>query len=323
MDIDTNQPPPTNNGVLTRAEGLWFEDCGLIIQAEKTLFRVSRDFLAFHSPVFKDMLALPTPKDAVLMDGCPFVMLPDTAEDITVFLKALIHYDFFEPYPAPTTLAILTGVLRMSHKYEVDALRKRGLAHISAAHPTTLSGYQALSCESPDWLANREPLGSSPTIITLARQLSIDWILPAAFYRLCERAIGNEVAHDSMDQQDQVNFMGGCRFLEGTGVSEVLEFLWPRAVLGCTSPELCSTSRSMTRRMAEEWRRRGRTFQALMPIEIWEDDNWDELSVCDPCLASMKREHQKALEAMWDSLPETFGLPAWAELEKTKRDALY
>lgn len=97
MDIDTPAAPASHptatSGGLTRAEGLWFEDCGLIIQAESTIFRVSRDFLAVHSPVFRDMLSLPTPKDADMMDGCPFVNLRDSAEDIAVFLKALVYYE--------------------------------------------------------------------------------------------------------------------------------------------------------------------------------------------------------------------------------------
>ncbi|KAJ7159637.1 hypothetical protein C8R46DRAFT_906332 [Mycena filopes] len=190
MDIGLqNGPASTDKDAgLNRAEGLWFEDCGLIIQAETTIFRVSRDFLAFHSPVFKDMLSLPPPTDADMMDGCPFVLLPDTAEDVAVFLKALIHYDFFEPYPAATTLSILTGVLRMSHKYEVDALRKRGLAHISALHPTTLSEYLSLEADTTSWVDKLYQEGGRSSIIILARQLSIDWILPVAFYRNCDSA---------------------------------------------------------------------------------------------------------------------------------------
>ena len=81
------------SGEVTRAEGLWFEDCGLIIQAENTIFRISRDFLAIQSPIFHDMLSLPAPGDADMRDGCPFVRLPDAAVDVTVFLKALIYHE--------------------------------------------------------------------------------------------------------------------------------------------------------------------------------------------------------------------------------------
>ncbi|KAJ7759884.1 hypothetical protein B0H16DRAFT_1532892 [Mycena metata] len=116
MGIETSSAATAN---LTHAEGLWFEDCGLIIQAETTLFRVSRDFLAMRSPVFADMLSMPTPKDAEMIEGCPFVRLPDAAQDITYFLKALIYSEFFEPWPAKASSPVVAGVLRMSHKYQV------------------------------------------------------------------------------------------------------------------------------------------------------------------------------------------------------------
>jgi hypothetical protein len=97
MDVDSSAPTAPESGTdesgLIRAEGLWFEDCGLIIRAGKTLFRISREYLALQSPVFKDMLSFPPPKDAEMMDGCPFVLLPDSAEDVTVFLKALMFYE--------------------------------------------------------------------------------------------------------------------------------------------------------------------------------------------------------------------------------------
>ncbi|KAF8178574.1 hypothetical protein K438DRAFT_1266022 [Mycena galopus ATCC 62051] len=44
------------------ADGLRFADGGLIIQAEMTLFRVYRNFLAMHSAVFRDMLIYSYPR---------------------------------------------------------------------------------------------------------------------------------------------------------------------------------------------------------------------------------------------------------------------
>lgn len=58
-----------------RAEGLWFEDCGLIIRAEDTIFRVSGAILAVQSTIFRDMLSLPTPENQETLDGCPQVFL--------------------------------------------------------------------------------------------------------------------------------------------------------------------------------------------------------------------------------------------------------
>ncbi|KAJ7645219.1 hypothetical protein DFH06DRAFT_595859 [Mycena polygramma] len=125
-----------NQQGLKRAEGLWFKDCGLIIQAESTLFRISRDFLALRFPIFRDVCAVPAPAAVEMMEGCPFVRLPDTAHDFDCFLRALVYSESFEPYPAKTTFPVLAGVLRMSHKYEVEPLRQRALTHFSSRYPT-------------------------------------------------------------------------------------------------------------------------------------------------------------------------------------------
>ncbi|KAJ7618313.1 hypothetical protein DFH06DRAFT_1483330 [Mycena polygramma] len=215
-----SNPDDGSNAALTRAEGLWFEDCGLIIQAEKTLCRISRDYLASQSPVFKDMLALPSPKEADRMDGCPFVFLPDNAEDVTVFLKALMFYDFFEPYPAPTTLPILFGTLRMSYKYEVDPLKKRALTHISSLHPTTLRGYETL--KTPWWFLCSLS-DSWPAICHLARQLHIDWILPMAFFRVSMFAQTDTILSSSMELCDKIRCINAALVLEKQCVPALLD----------------------------------------------------------------------------------------------------
>ncbi|KAJ6531182.1 hypothetical protein B0H19DRAFT_911807, partial [Mycena capillaripes] len=116
-----------------RCPDLWFADCGLIVRAGNLLFRISREMLAARSPVFADMLAFTQPDDAEKIDGCPVVDLPDAAEEVAVFFRALFNHDFFEPYPARTEYATVVGVLRLSNKYQVDSLRKRALIHLGSA----------------------------------------------------------------------------------------------------------------------------------------------------------------------------------------------
>ncbi|KAJ7876225.1 hypothetical protein B0H13DRAFT_2055784 [Mycena leptocephala] len=276
MDIDTSVTTPsdaTDRPGLTRAEGLWFADCGLIIQAESTLFRISRDFLAVHSPVFRDMLSLPPPKDTDMMDGCPFVLLPDRAEDVTVFLKALLYPDFFEPYPAPTTLSILTGILRMSHKYEVDTLRKRS------------------SCTSRPYIQ----------LPVIARELHIDWILPAAFYRVCDFTRDTDILSGPLELGDKLRCITGCRVLETAGVAKILEFLWsPFEIPGCDSTSICFRNRSGT----------------------WEDSDWDRLNVCDVCLASMKIAHRRGRGILLGQPPEGVRPPRLERAGNLKTEAL-
>ncbi|KAK6995853.1 hypothetical protein R3P38DRAFT_2656041 [Favolaschia claudopus] len=325
MDLDS---PPTilhNMDELTRAPDLWFEDCGLIIQAEKTIFRVSRDFLALQSPVFRDMLSLPPPKTADMMLGCPFVFLPDPAQDVTVFLKALIFHDFFEPYPASTTLDVLIGVLRLSHKYEVHSLRKRALVHISATHPTSLEEYDAWAQQpQPAWLS--EAMDRDEALIPiLARQLSMAWILPIAFYRDCKQMSERSMLESSQSLDDKTLVVTACRTLEGTAVSQMLEFLWPNddeEAEGCRNPVGCMVARIRMRRKAERRRQRFPITAPRLPLEIWEPKDWDAVLACGSCLASMKAGYETARKEFWDALPDIFDLPSWDELEKLKAEAL-
>ncbi|KAJ6535567.1 hypothetical protein B0H19DRAFT_432915 [Mycena capillaripes] len=311
---------------LMRADGLWFEDCGLIVRAEKTLFRISKHHLASHSPIFRDMLLLPQPPNAEMMDGCPLVHLPDSAEDVTFFLKALMFYDFFEPYPAPTTFSILTSILRMSHKYQVDPLRKRALIHLSSSFPTTLLEYQNLTDDSPPWITELRDSDDAncdfDAMVLLARELSIDWILPVVFYRICEYSLEEAILEGKMHLQDKTRAMTGARMLEAVGVTKMLDFLWPLGQNpGCYSAEACAKSRYEWRHKAEGWRDRHLSAAVRMPLEIWEQSDWDRLDVCDVCMSSMKVVHEEAKQSLWDGLPEVFGLPAWSELERLKAEA--
>ncbi|KAK7002232.1 BTB domain-containing protein [Favolaschia claudopus] len=326
MDVDSQAPDPALFlEDLTRADGLWFEDCGLIILAEKTIFRVSRDYLAAHSPIFKDMLALPAPREVDMMLGCPFVALPDSADDITVFLKALMFPDFFEPHPAPASYAILTAVLRMSHKYDVATLRKRALVHLSAQFPTQLHDYEFLASQKdPPWIAELQDVHGPGfhALTALARSLSIEWILPIAFYRVCAFSAEQDILTVAHTLSDKVNIVTACRTLEGAAVTNMLDFLWPSPVDACCTPSQCSASKFAMRRRMELVRNRPSSLAPRMPLDLLRMSDWEALSVCTACLASMKANHEEAKKEHWDSIPEMFELPSWTELEKRKAEAL-
>ncbi|KAK7008073.1 hypothetical protein R3P38DRAFT_3027311 [Favolaschia claudopus] len=325
MDVDSSSATLAATQGLTRAEGLYFEDCGLIIQAENTLFRISREYLASQSPVFRDMLSLPPPQTADMMDGCPFVQLPDKAEDVIVFLKALMFSDFFESHPAPTTFAILTGVLRMSHKYDVNHLRKRALVHISANFPMTLDEYLVwYRGKQPDWYLESTD-NDLAMLSILARELSFEWILPFAFYEICN-SYNSElvILREPHSFEDRVRLVAACRSFDSTAVTLMLEFLWPddNPVDGCHSSGDCDEARLVCRRLAEDWRQRAGNDTPRGPLDIWEESDFARLHVCDACLANSKAQHQTAQQVFWDTLPETFGLPEWSELARLKSETL-
>ncbi|KAJ7824895.1 hypothetical protein B0H14DRAFT_3468960 [Mycena olivaceomarginata] len=153
----THYNPPKNQMARIPVQTL----SSLIIRTEDTIFRVSDTILAVQSTVFRDMLSLPTPAAEDTVDGCPFVLLPDTAEDTGNF-PALANRppQLLRLLPAPKTFPILASVVRMSHKY----VRKRALVHLSQAHPPHA---RSLGCPAraalTEWLIAGHCFDRAPT----------------------------------------------------------------------------------------------------------------------------------------------------------------
>ncbi|KAJ7162675.1 hypothetical protein C8R43DRAFT_919596 [Mycena crocata] len=326
MNVDASEEGPDVPD-LTRAEGLWFEDCGLIIQAERTIFRISRDFLAMRSPIFADMLSMPSPANAETMYGCPFVLVPDNADDITCLLKALLYHEFFEPSPA--SVAVLSSVLRMSDKYEIDTLRKRALIHLSSIYPTKLSEWDALDMATAICSWKPALQGEAMEIGQVGRQVSALWILPVAFYDICHeveiKTIISTTSSFHLSPGDRASVATAIPYLRTTCTSKALQFLWdPASIAGCVSPTDCSAARFQARFDKEQlWAEL--TFGEVepdSPLSIWATSDWDGIDVCDICMSAMKDAHHAARQSLWDELPKIFGLPNWTELEKMKAEAL-
>jgi hypothetical protein len=66
---------------------IWFDDGGIVLQAEMTQFKVYKGTLTSHSVVLKDLIANMEENKGV--DGCPFLYLGDTAADVDIILWAL------------------------------------------------------------------------------------------------------------------------------------------------------------------------------------------------------------------------------------------
>ncbi|KAJ7490868.1 hypothetical protein FB451DRAFT_1349350 [Mycena latifolia] len=324
-----------------RVQELWFEDGNLIIQAGSSLFRVYRGVLAARSSVFQDMLSFPQPPDSELVEGCPLVHMHDSAADVTVFLKAIFDSEFFETYPSPTTIDAVTGVLRLSHKYAVDYLRRRALGHLSSHFFTQLSALDASEPGGSKW---RLPSWVIPEdlcllhliqIIQLVREVNALWILPYTFYRLAEKCahhgpdvltcIKSQTFKGSLIQlreDDEISFVKGfC--VQISSVSDIMCFLrTPSTILECTSKYDCLLARLDALEIAQADSKLPE-YQAD-PLLLWYGADWGRLetAVCATCLKSLQRAHEKARQDFWDRLPPMYGLPEWEELEKMKADAL-
>lgn len=155
--INPSSTVPSDDATYIRHTSLWFVDGSVILQAEKTLFRVHMSQLSRHSIFFRDLFSLPQPphvtadpprqpishfptSDQQYMEGCPVLELQDSAEDFAHLLTAL--------YDGPTfgnndreDYRVVAGLLRLATKYLIDNLRMRALNHLSVAWPSTLKGW--------------------------------------------------------------------------------------------------------------------------------------------------------------------------------------
>ncbi|KAJ7435943.1 hypothetical protein FB451DRAFT_1153424 [Mycena latifolia] len=342
MEVDTAPSTPQ------RDPELWFEDGNLVLQAGNSQFRVYRGILAARSPIFQDMLSFPQPPDSEMVDGCPLVRLPDAENEVSEFLKAIFIPEYFLPFPALTKFDIIVGCLRLSHKYEVDYLRRRALIHLSSRYRTTLSEWDSglnsysYSCSSDlsplrliSWMWPDDDTFQI-CVIQLAREVDALWLLPTAFYDLSSSfnnawhggGLGREIFHSavyngtptSLSVQDQDCFLQGHTIQTRATTRDIVKFLfYPPDIEGCTS-SACSGNR--LNRLRVEWD--DLHDNSPPPLDVWVEDDWESLEedVCRTCIAVLRRTHAEARQAFWDALPEMYGLPPWEELKKMKAAAI-
>ncbi|KAJ7133799.1 hypothetical protein C8R46DRAFT_1362339 [Mycena filopes] len=323
---DSTSPPTTDAVAHTLVQGLWFNDGTLVLQVGTAAFRVYAGLLADRSPVFHDMLQFPQPEGGPLIEGCPVVELSDDKHDLECFLRALFDYEFFPAYPAKTDFNTISGIIRLSTKYQVDALRKRALVHLSSAFPMAISQYSRWY-ETSSW--HVEVLEEWVRVLLFGQELSLDWILPVAFYRVAVNCSPAELlnginlddaGHLELSAADKLCCVEQSIALQTLASSAILDFLWEPAVLpGCQSSERSTCLRPRLEACKEAEARRFLWF----PLRLWSTAQWETLSsACSSCLSSMKTKHAAALQSLWDGLPQRFGLADWAALEQIKAAAL-
>ncbi|KAJ6575574.1 hypothetical protein DFH09DRAFT_1361764 [Mycena vulgaris] len=308
MDPSDGTPP-------TRAEGLWFDDGNLVLQAGNSLFRVAKGILGARSSIFSDLFTLPQHGEADIFEGCPFVRLPDSAEDITPFLKAIFDSSFFEPPPTRTTLADVLGILRMSHKYEVLYLRRRALLHLDTVYPTNLAAYDARNTAATFKAVNG---ADHLRVARAATQAAAPWLVPCAVYDAycsgtrCISALDTATALDYIQTRC---LTGLVKQVQAFGARPQYYFLLPSPsiVKGCQKMGRCATAATM---FLEAWNKSGIQLDTTDPLMAWEHQlrSLDPARLCAPCLDTARASTTTYREEWWALMPATYGLQDWGEL---------
>ena len=88
----------------TRDSEYWFEDGNLILLAQGVSFRIYKGLLAEHSSFFHSMfqVAQATPAMEELVDGCPFLELYDSPNDLRELFRLI--------YPLSSNLRLVLNL---------------------------------------------------------------------------------------------------------------------------------------------------------------------------------------------------------------------
>ncbi|KAI0791180.1 hypothetical protein C8Q75DRAFT_715554, partial [Abortiporus biennis] len=111
-------------------------------------FKVDKVILSRHSPIFRDMFAIPLPPSPDMIDGVHVLHLSDSAEDVAGLLDALYNpLALAFPRRHPDTPVKASGILRMAKKYEIEPVQKVIINHIENDWPRSLSDWDILQAE--------------------------------------------------------------------------------------------------------------------------------------------------------------------------------
>ncbi|KAH8114885.1 hypothetical protein DFH11DRAFT_1508133, partial [Phellopilus nigrolimitatus] len=171
--------PPQGQGPFALApapppHAFWLADGDLVLAVRDGFFRIHAARLAAASAAFAALVSEAMdvePADAESMDGCPFVrLLGDEPRDWQATLEAIYDPQSFQT--RPVIFDTLAGVLRISTKYEIRALREWSIAQMRTTWPKHIDQMGPVA------------LPHAAEAITVARLCGVPDILPAAFYAL-------------------------------------------------------------------------------------------------------------------------------------------
>ncbi|KDQ58283.1 hypothetical protein JAAARDRAFT_262371 [Jaapia argillacea MUCL 33604] len=322
----------------------YFPDGNVVLAAENAdhklrHFRVHRSILALHSPVFADIFTMPVQPEAEQYDGVPLVRLSDQSEDVSEFLKSFYGPCTLLPrHRDPNTPLIVRGVLELATKYQVDVLRTHIVQRIEEDWPQSLAEWEAAETEfhrifnefmatGPDdpegaWLEEMFPEPASA--IRLARDYDIPNILPAAFYAMsrlspeedwdASRAVdrdrllivGERSARWSLlHNQDLLALIRGNKLI-GSAVARMHTRIFETVdEADCHGGPLCIAAR---KRFCGLFESAGHQDPLYELRGFYSGEQFGLRDVCESCRSQLLSEAQVRKQAIWDLLPDYFGL---------------
>ncbi|KAJ7165467.1 hypothetical protein C8R43DRAFT_878512 [Mycena crocata] len=274
---------------------IWFKDGTVVLQAERTLFRVYRGVLASQSSIFHDTFGMPQPAEEPLYEGCPILVLQDSPDDVRSFLLAIHDAGYFINSPV-NGIQTLSGLLRLATKYDVGHLRDRMISILASIYPTSL----------PEWVLRQCPAGYEEhdgddfIALNLALEVDVYVILPSIYYACCRHPFA-ALLDAPLSITDKKKCVAAVEAFERTWRGKVYGMLLD-VISTCDDEGGCHE-------MQVRWiRDHGLPTFA----DVFEFD-WDAVALCAECTEAGKDEYARERLALWNALPTLFGYEARAQ----------
>ena len=203
-------------------------------------------------------------------------------------------------------ISFLSGILRISTKYNMTLLRHKCISVLRTKFPATLHG-----CD--DLLSSGYKYASSTIVraIPLARETNVPEILPWAFY------ISTNISTDTLLDDPVLSWRDKALCLAGKQkLWEMQKTLTHRFLFEFVKAPGCLLSSCQQRgpQTPMTWKRTEELRENPHPLN--EFDEWDSLKLCPKCLDFTQLQHQKGRDQVWKELPRIFLLGSWDEIER-------
>ncbi|KAF9554986.1 hypothetical protein CPC08DRAFT_821334 [Agrocybe pediades] len=326
---------------------LWFEDGNVVLQAEKTLFRVHKTVLALHSEFFADMFSIchsQHESQPMFEAGCPLISTADSAADLTCLLSSIYENQKKHNPGREIEGTRAAALYRLGNKYGIDYLRDEMLLRLKIFFPSTLQDYQLdreyemITATLPpafrDLLLDRKfiihPFGTLTVqdmmaLANLAYQYKIMIVLPAVYARFAHLSnvwiAFNTSLLEFKDLKDPLNpeFLNTC-FVGKERIASAIQKAVSVRVGSCNPlppcdrrPKCTATASDILWQIGSIACNQGiRCF--ILSVQRVLDSS--DLPVCEKCVKTvMTTEYEPIREELWDNLPTYFGLPTWEEIK--------
>ncbi|KAI0055873.1 hypothetical protein BV25DRAFT_1718052 [Artomyces pyxidatus] len=340
---------------VVKSEELWLQDGNIIVRTTssstapptQTLYKVHKHVLALHCSVFSSLFDGPQgafDAGSEHEGDLPIMDLPDSADDVRDFLKALYfpgetnrHQTLQSPFRESDGHWALFpesygGILRLATKYDASVIRKLIVEALEREWPTNIDDWKRLQERMDekmllfDWtlLPNLDstPFWPDPVrAIRLASDYDVPNVLPIAYYDLMRVLNADYDSHSHEPTRDRAaaaltadelrRVIHGRTMLQTEFRSKLS--VTPGRSEHCESGDACAIGvRSwMAARVMEM---RDLEYDPLRWLEAvlakWRDAgvSTPEIDACRSCRAVMQNYWGRAPYDLWGALPEYFGV---------------